>query len=77
MRGKFKGRTAVLHQFANDWMTVDIVGGPQGQVVGPLQVKLTEPEEFDRFSPERAGNSGRFGDLWRLGEDGRFSRARR
>ncbi len=71
LRGRYAGQTADLHQFANDWMMVDIHGGTQGVVVRPDQVKL-DPDEGARMR-FHAG-VGTFWREWRLNDDGTFTR---
>lgn len=46
-RGKYQGRTAKLHQAANNWMTVDVAldeSMTESTVVNPLSVVLTVDE---------------------------------
>ncbi len=71
LRGKHAGRSATLHQIANDWMMVDVADGPSGVIVKPTQVRL-DPDER-RAIREHVG-VGTFWDEWRLNEDdGTFS----
>lgn len=72
LRGEHRGKTATLHQFANDWMTVDIDGGPTSEMVKPTAVQLTEPEEFAQFEACDADQVGVFFQLWKLWDDGTF-----
>lgn len=69
-----------IHQFANDWMTID---GPgfQNRVVTPDLVQLDTPEEFarfrasyDAFLANGPGHEGQFWQLWTLWPNGTFSR---
>lgn len=74
LAGKHKGKQASLHQFENDWMMVDIVGGPPARIVKPTEVKLTTPNEFERFAS--GTTRGQFFKLWTLREDGTFAARR-
>lgn len=42
--GKYKGREVTVHQGANDWIIVDVVGGPQHLVVSPTNIELSVGE---------------------------------
>lgn len=71
-RGKHSGKQATIHQFANDWMSVDIVDGPQGVIVAPTSVRLDTAEANE--VREHVG-TGQFWALWQLNDDGTFVRA--
>lgn len=82
IRGKHRGKKATLHQYANDWMTVDIEGG-RSSVVKPTDVKLTTEEERARFDQAALAengtlaHAGSFFREWKLCEDGTFRRKAR
>lgn len=44
VRGPHKGKVGRVHQFANDWMTVEAEGVPDNAVISPTQVVLTASE---------------------------------
>jgi hypothetical protein len=78
LSGKYEGRTARLHQFANDWITADI-GAVQSVVLKPHQVELDDGEyermheSYLRFCQDgRAG--GQFWKHWQLLASGRLAR---
>lgn len=52
LRGKHKGRTGVIHQFCNDWFTIDIEGGESGVVMNPTSLSL-DPDEVARVMDKR------------------------
>jgi hypothetical protein len=77
LSGKYRGREARLHQFANDWITADI-GAVQSVVLKPHMVELNG-DEFERMHESylrfcqdgRAG--GQFWKHWRLLASGRLA----
>ncbi len=73
LRGKYAGRTARAHQYANDWITADIDGGPQGLVLRPTMVQLVDGEDFAKFSVTDPRHVGGFWREWRLNDDGTFT----
>jgi hypothetical protein len=50
LRGKHKGKTANLIQFANDWVMLDLTfhDGPANLIAKPSSIRTT-PEETRRF----------------------------
>lgn len=46
-RGKLKGTKVTLHQFANDWLSVDTEDG-NAMIINPTSVRL-EPGEIEKF----------------------------
>jgi hypothetical protein len=71
--GRYAGQTATLHQFANDWMAVDIPGVRRGVIVKPTQVRLDD-EEYARVASTRNNlNVGSFWREWQLNDDGTFT----
>jgi hypothetical protein len=70
VKGKYAGQTASLHQFANDWMMIDLHGGRRGVIIRPDRVQL-DPEEHATMldSP----GVGTFWNEWRLNDDGTFT----
>ena len=81
--GKHAGCTATLHQFANDWMTVDVTDGPRGLIVKPTMVRLEDDEywrmreSFLAYQQRGDRSCGRFWAEWELNTDGTFARANR
>lgn len=73
LRGRYAGQTAKLHQFANDWMSVDIDGGRPNAIVRPDQVQL-DADEHARVIDEP--HVGQFWREWRLNDDGTFTALR-
>lgn len=73
LRGKLRGKTAVIHQFANDWVTIDVPEeGIQGKVVSPTSLQLTADEvQRVRTAPRQADGLL----VWNaLSDDGRFTK---
>lgn len=71
LRGRHKGETVTLGQFANDWMTVR---EHPTLVVSPLSVELT-PEEVERVRSAPLEHLGMFWSEWELDDGtGRFRR---
>lgn len=68
LRGKRRGETVTLHQWANDWFTVDHTDGSPG-VVGPTSIQLDEAE-VERWRARPNGMDRGF----ELRDDGRFVR---
>lgn len=73
LRGRYASQTGRLHQFANDWMSVDLDGGRQGVIVRPDQIKLN-PGECEAVVA--AANVGAFWREWKLNDDGTFTALR-
>lgn len=69
--GKYAGREGKLHQFANDWMTVDIEGERAGAVVSPRDVKLDQ-QEIARVRAANPDSLGMFWKVWEMYDDGTF-----
>lgn len=68
LRGKHAGHTAEIHQFANDWMTVDCDDCQiQSVVIKPLNGEFTE-EELEGFRKSASGKntSGLFWKYYRI-----------
>jgi hypothetical protein len=62
-----------LHQWANDWISVD---GPNGaEILNPLTVTLA-PDEMERIQ-EYSNNVGMFWKLYELTDSGRLIRKRK
>lgn len=77
LTGKHAGRTARLHQFANDWMSVDVEteDGTTPEIVRPNQVRLTSDECEAVLGHVGVGS---FWQEWSLNDDGTFTaRSRR
>ncbi len=68
LRGARKGQTVRLHQWANDWFSVDYPDGSPG-ILTPLAVHL----DTDEIAAWRANPSG-MDRGYALGDDGRFRR---
>jgi hypothetical protein len=68
LRGKRKGETVTLHQWANDWFTVDHADGSPA-VAGPTSIQLDEAE-IARWRARPNGMDRRF----TLSDNGRFVR---
>lgn len=61
---KYYGRKVRIHQFANDWITIDEVGGAKkGQVINPTALRDVKP--VDIAAMRRDKNVGNF---WKLFE---------
>lgn len=73
LRGRYAGQTGKLHQFAKDWMSVDLHGGRQGVIVRPDQVQLDDDEHARVID---APHVGQFWAEWRLNDDGTFTALR-
>lgn len=71
--GRHAGKVGTLHQFANDWMTVDIPGEHQGVIVRPDQVQLDSDEHARVIDTPHTGN---FWAEWRLNDDGTLTALR-
>lgn len=69
--GRYAGRTGTLHQFANDWMTVDIPGERSNAVVSPGDVKL-DAEEIAKVRAANPASLGQFWQEWQMYDDGTF-----
>lgn len=74
LRGNDKGRQCVLHQWCNDWFTVDIDGGEQGKVVSPTSLRLTADEVDAVRKSAEADQVGVMFELFVLADDGTFAR---
>lgn len=74
LRGQYAGGTGHVRQFANDWVTVDIDGGPTSKVVRPTSIQLTTDEDFHIFREQRGSHVGFFWQMWELYPDGTFNR---
>lgn len=68
-KGQPEGPQYTVHQYANDWITVKECS----QVFRPSQVQLDEPD-FDVFLADNQVGTGFFWEMWRLEENGRFTR---
>jgi hypothetical protein len=66
-RGKPIEPQYTVHQFANDWIAAE----GTSQIFRPSQVQL-DPEDLPVF--QQAQHVGCFWEMWRLGDDGRFTR---
>lgn len=75
-RGQHRGHEAVLHQFANDWLMVDVdcVGTINGIIVSPTSIRLTA-EEVARVRADP--NKGSLLDDYELSDEGRFTKVKR
>lgn len=73
-RGKYKGRTCQLHQWCNDWFSVEILTGTDRlpKIVSPTSLRLT-PREILKLRPTECGTMFREFELL---EDGTFKRRR-
>lgn len=69
--GKYAGRTGRLHQFANNWMTVDIPGERANAIVSPADVKLNT-EEIAQVRAANPVHLGLFWREWEMYDDGTF-----
>lgn len=58
LRGKHKGKHARLHQFANDWISADLLPDNHPIIVSPTGVQL----EGDEITEMRAHTS--VGSFW-------------
>lgn len=80
LRGKHKGAEVTIHQFCNDWFTVD---GPEGsdisgEVIGPLSLQLDQDEVRRVLLACANGQTGTMFGEYDLDEvHGRFKRLRR
>ncbi len=78
LRGKNAGDGYTVHQWANDWMTVD-GHGKQSIVVKPVNVQLDE-SEYQAFcesylaAQQGDRSKGTFWHEWELRMDGTFTR---
>lgn len=70
-RGRHKGKTGRLVQFANNWIGVDVDG--RQEIVSPRHVALDDDTEFDAFDGTNP-TVGTFFQQWQLTEDGTFRR---
>jgi hypothetical protein len=74
LRGKRKGQEGTIHQFANDWFTIDFPDD-MGVVVNPASLMLSADEvEMVRNAPREADGLFRFYDL---SDEGRFTKRKR
>lgn len=75
LRGKRKGQEGVIHQFCNDWFSIDFLD-EKGVIIRPTSLQLTA-EEIDMV--RYADSRGRTGVMLRefdLSDNGRFTRRR-
>lgn len=75
--GVHKGKQVVLHQFANDWLYVDVRHGDKTitTTINPTAVDI-EPDDLDKIRQER--HTGQFWQLYELSPDNtRFVRIKR
>jgi hypothetical protein len=71
IRGKHRGKTAKIHQFANNWISADIDGGGPA-ILSPLHVKLSTLEVSLIMKGRDTGKAGYFWQRWALRTDGTF-----
>lgn len=72
LRGQYAGRTGTVRQFSNDWVTVDVDGGPSSLVVTPTHIQITTDADRESFR-DRSDRVGFFWQLWELFPDGTFN----
>ncbi len=58
LRGKHKGKQGTIHQYCNDWFTIDIEDGPMGVVISPVSLRLNWPEVAMVLEKMEAGKTG-------------------
>lgn len=69
VRGRHKGASVTLHQFANDWvMTVEFPTAP----FTPTMLKVQTEAERCRFAERNPARVGTFWQKWELLDDGTF-----
>ena len=71
IRGKNRGKDAVIRQWCNDWFNVDVEGKPF--IVSPLSIKLNPKEIIDVANHDDNGIMFR---LFTLTDEGTFKRNR-
>lgn len=73
LRGKRKGETARLHQYANDWISADAQDG-SAIILNPTSVRL-EPGEREQM--ETHTSTGFFWRRYEVRDDGQIVKRRR
>lgn len=73
IKGRHKGRSGTVHQYADNQVTVSVVlrGTPTQVSVSPAHVRL-EPGEraiFENYALNGTGSVGKFWAMWRLEGD--------
>lgn len=70
-RGKLRGRLATVHQFANDWMTIDPSDGlgPLPSVLNPASAFFTG-EEIDEMKVAPGSQVGTFWTEYEVRDSG-------
>lgn len=74
IRGKYKGQTATINQWCNNWFSVDTEGLPM--ILSPTSLRLTE-EEADAYAKSIADGQAGTMDAEFMLTEGAFKRRKR